>query len=120
MREDSLNHWMEGMKSAPTARRTTTPADPEAHYNAQGLRKLDPVGWWRRRFADAGNPGSQNPGKTETKSAPATQWVQFMAAGGMQGLEPLRREKRVARNRFLMMFFLFLLILCGLFSAMRP
>jgi predicted nucleic acid-binding Zn ribbon protein len=38
----------------------------------------------------------------------------------VQGIEPLRREKRIARNRFLMMFVLFLLILCGVFAVMRP
>ena len=90
--------------------------DPEAHYNALGVRKLDPVGWVRRRAGKKPEP--------RDLSAPEQpdhqKLAQYMAAGGVQGIEPLRREKRIARNRFLMMFVFFLIILCGVFAVMRP
>jgi hypothetical protein len=40
--------------------------------------------------------------------------VRYLAAGNVQGLRPLRYEKRVARNRFFMLLTAFLLILYGL------
>lgn len=90
--------------------------DPKAHYNALGVRKLDPLGWVRRHTEK--QPESKtNPDHIKSEDQ---KWVQYMAAGGVQGIEPLRREKRIARNRFLMMFALFLLILCGIFAVMRP
>ena len=89
--------------------------DPEAHYNAQGVKKLDPMGWIKRQSEK--NPALEN---TDAEQANTTKWVQYMATGGVQGIEPLRREKRIARNRFLLMFTLFLVILCGIFAVMRP
>jgi len=41
--------------------------------------------------------------------------VNFLAAGSIQGLRPLRYERRVARNRFLAFTFVLVLILIGLF-----
>jgi len=90
--------------------------DPEAHYNALGVRKLDPMAWVRRRTGKKSEPKT----KTAPEEADHQKLVQYMAAGGVQGIEPLRREKRIARNRFLMMFLVFLLILCGVFAVMRP
>lgn len=40
--------------------------------------------------------------------------VRYLAAGNVQGLRPLRYEKRVARNRFLMLLAAFIVILYGL------
>lgn len=90
--------------------------DPEAHYNALGVRKIDPVAWVRRRTGK--NPELKN--KPASEQPDHQKLAQYMAAGSVQGIEPLRREKRIARNRFLMMFVLFLLILCGVFAVMRP
>jgi hypothetical protein len=90
--------------------------DPEAHYNALGVRKLDPMAWVRGRVG--GKPEVQR--KSVTEKPKPQKLAQYMAVGGVQGIEPLRREKRIARNRFLMMFVLFLLILCGVFAVMRP
>ena len=87
--------------------------DPTAHYNALGLRKLDPMGWFRRQ----GRQSSNLP-REETADKTSHQWVRYMATGGVQGMEPLGREKRIARNRFLMMFVVFLAILCGIFAVM--
>ena len=41
--------------------------------------------------------------------------VNFLAAGSIQGLRPLRYERRVARNRFLAFTVLLVLVLIGLF-----
>ena len=41
--------------------------------------------------------------------------VNFLAAGSIQGLRPLRYERRVARNRFLAFTTVLVLILIGLF-----
>ena len=73
------------------------------------------MGWIKRQSEK--NPALEN---TDTEQANTTKWVQYMATGGVQGIEPLRREKRIARNRFLLMFTLFLVILCGIFAVMRP
>ena len=41
--------------------------------------------------------------------------MSYLAAGGVQGLRPLRKEKRVARNRFIAFTVFLLLTLAGLF-----
>jgi ABC-type microcin C transport system permease subunit YejB len=41
--------------------------------------------------------------------------VNFLAAGSIQGLRPLRYERRVARNRFLAFTVLLVFVLIGLF-----
>jgi hypothetical protein len=80
-------------------------AEPEvspAHYNEQGLRKYDLFGalrrWRRRRRrGPAANP----------------KLASYLAAGGLDGLKPLRYEKRVARNRCLAVLVLIILIIWG-------
>ncbi len=89
--------------------------DPKSHYNTQGVKKLDPLGWLKRQTEKT--PASES--ETVEKGG-TNKWVHYMATGGVQGLEPLRREKRIARNRFLLMFGIFLLILFGIFAVMRP
>ena len=42
--------------------------------------------------------------------------MSYLAAGGIQGLRPLRYEKRVARNRFIALVIVLLVILLGVFS----
>lgn len=39
--------------------------------------------------------------------------VSYLAAGGVQGLQPLRKEKRVARNRFILFVVFLMLVLLG-------
>ena len=39
--------------------------------------------------------------------------VNYLAAGGVQGLRPLRKEKRVARNRFILFAALLFVVLFG-------
>lgn len=43
--------------------------------------------------------------------------VSYLAAGSLQGLRPMRYEKRVARNRFLVLVAIFLAVLYGIFRA---
>jgi hypothetical protein len=71
------------------------------HYNKLGARKYDLPALWNRLRNHFRGPTTTNP-----------RLVNYLAAGGVHGLRPLRYEKRVARNRFI--FFaaaLFLLLL---------
>jgi hypothetical protein len=70
----------------------TQPPEPAAtsrHFNELGVRKFDLLAVWRRlKKQFAGRPLA-NP-----------KLINYLAAGSIQGLRPLRYEKRVARNRF--------------------
>jgi|KBSSwiStaDraftv2_1062776.scaffolds.fasta_scaffold230508_2 hypothetical protein len=71
------------------------------HYNDLGMRKLDLPGLLRRFGQHLRGPATTNP-----------KLVSYLAAGGIQGLRPLRYEKRIARNRLLVsVVFLFLMLL---------
>jgi hypothetical protein len=79
------------------------------HYNELGVRKydfpalLDRVGNFFR------GPTTMNP-----------KLVSYLAAGGVQGLRPLRKEKRVARNRVIALaIFLFLMGLGVIYMFVR-
>lgn len=68
-----------------------------------------PSGWrerWERFKLHFGATPATNP-----------KLVKYLSAGNLQGLQPLRYEKRIARNRFFFMFFLLLLVLFGLFTV---
>lgn len=74
-------------------------ASPQ-HFNELGVRKYDLAAAWERLKNNFRGPSASNP-----------KLVNYLAAGSIQGLRPLRYEKRVARNRFLVLvFFLFLLL----------
>jgi hypothetical protein len=75
----------------------------EEHYNELGLRKFDLPALLRRM---------QHQVRPQTTAN--AKLVSYLAAGSMQGLRPLRYEKRVARNRFVILAGIFLLILWGL------
>ena len=77
-----------------------------AHYNALGVRKYDLpalLGRIRNHF--------RGPSATNSKL------VSYLAAGGIQGLRPLRYEKRVARYRFIVFVVFLFLMLLGLVAA---
>lgn len=78
--------------------------DAKSHYNELGVRKYDLAAAWRRFINHFHGPAANNP-----------KLVNYLAAGSIQGLRPLRYEKRVARNRFLALAGILLLILWGLF-----
>ena len=72
------------------------------HYNELGVRKYDLPALLRRIAAFFRGPGPANP-----------RLVSYLAAGGVQGLRPLRKEKRVARNRVIALSLFLLLMLLG-------
>jgi hypothetical protein len=76
-------------------------ANTPRHYNELGVRKYDLPAFWRRLRNHFHGPSTSNP-----------KLVSYLAAGGIQGLRPLRYEKRVARNRVIalavILFFTFL------------
>ena len=73
------------------------------HYNDLGVRKYDLPALLRRIRNHFRGPSTNNP-----------KLVSYLAAGGVQGLRPLRYEKRVARNRFLAFVVLLFLALLGI------
>ena len=80
------------------------PATPDL-FNELGVRKYDLAGFFRRlRNHFRGKPVS-NP-----------KLINYLAAGSLHGLRPLRYEKRVARNRFLFLTIVFLLVLWGIIA----
>jgi len=77
-------------------------ATPE-HYNELGIRKYDLPALLRRIRNHFRGPSTNNP-----------KLVHYLAAGGVQGLRPLRYEKRVARNRFIFFVAILFLALLGI------
>ncbi|MCL5099284.1 MAG: hypothetical protein M1608_17465 [Candidatus Omnitrophica bacterium] len=77
---------------------------PPSHVQRQPWRKSNLMSLWRR-FQDYFHGTSPaNP-----------KLVSYLAAGSLQGLRPMRYEKRVARNRFLLLVVFFLAVLYGIF-----
>ena len=76
------------------------------HYNELGVRKYDLPALLARIRKHFRGPATTNP-----------KLVSYLAAGGIQGLRPLRYEKRVARNRFIALVFVLFIVLLGLIAA---
>jgi hypothetical protein len=74
-------------------------------FNDLGVRKYDLPALFQRVRRQFSRPASSNP-----------RLVTYLAAGGVRGLRPLRYEKRVARNRFIALVIVLLVILLGVFS----
>lgn len=86
--------------------RVTNPFATEAtpgHFNELGVRKYDPLATLRRWWSQMRGTATTNP-----------TLVRYLAAGNVQGLKPLRYEKRVARNRFLALLGFFVVMIWGL------
>ena len=73
------------------------------HFNELGVRKYDLAALWRRLHNHFQGPSTANP-----------KLVNYLAAGSLHGLRPMRYEKRVARNRFLFLVAFLLLVLLGI------
>jgi hypothetical protein len=73
-------------------------------FNEQGAHKFNPMAWMERLKRSFRGPPASNP-----------KLVNYLAAGNIQGLRPLRYEKRVARNRFVALTLVLVLVLFGLF-----
>jgi hypothetical protein len=87
------------------------PAEPPAtarHFNELGVRKYDLLSLLERIRKQFQSPPAANP-----------KLVSYLAAGSIQGLRPLRYEKRVARNRCVALAILLLLAFLGIFYALE-
>ena len=80
------------------------PLGTARHYNEMGARKFDLMELVERIKLRFRGPPAANP-----------KLVNYLAAGNIQGLRPLRYEKRVARNRFIALTLLLVVVLFGLF-----
>jgi hypothetical protein len=80
------------------------------HYNELGVRKYDLPALLKRIRNQFSGPSATNP-----------KLVNYLAAGGIQGLRPMRYEKRVARNRLIaLVIFLFVMLLGIIVVFFRP
>lgn len=86
----------------PPAEAATTPD----HYNELGVRKYDLAAFFRRFRNHFQGPTTSNP-----------KLVSYLAAGGIQGLRPMRYEKRVARNRFIALTIVLFFLLLGVLAV---
>jgi hypothetical protein len=73
-----------------------------------GMRKSDFASGWQRFTRHFRGPMTSNP-----------KLVSYLAAGSIQGLQPLRYEKRVARNRFIVLVVCLALALWGIIAILR-
>ena len=73
-------------------------------YNELGLRKYDLMSAWEKLRRQFRGPTAPNP-----------KLVNYLAAGSIQGLRPLRYEKRVARRRFIALAIILAAVLLGIF-----
>jgi len=92
----------EEVKVKPLQPREELDAEAPDHFNELGVRKYDLPALWNRLRNHFRGPTTSNP-----------RLVNYLAAGGVQGLKPLRYEKRVARNRVLVLSVVLFLILLG-------
>ena len=88
--------------------RTENDGTPE-HFNELGVRKYDLPALLTRLRNQFRGPSTTNP-----------KLVSYLAAGGLQGLRPLRYEKRVARNRFIVLVVILFLTLLGIILVFVP
>jgi hypothetical protein len=80
----------------------------DQNYHELGVRKYDLMSLWERIKKEFQGPPAANP-----------KLVSYLAAGSIQGLRPLRYEKRVARNRCIALAVLLLLASLGIFFALE-
>jgi hypothetical protein len=85
--------------------RTAAETDTPDHFNELGVRKYDLPGLFDRLSRHFRRPTASNP-----------RLITYLAAGGVQGLRPLRYERRVARNRFIALVIFLFAILIGIVS----
>jgi hypothetical protein len=90
-----------GNKTPPPAARPKTPSGTRSpSRNREGL--------WPRLMRAFRPPQSSNP-----------RLINYLAAGSIQGLRPLRYEKRVARNRVVALSLILLFIIWGLVAVLQ-
>ena len=79
-------------------------------FNDQGVRKFDLAGWWRRVKQHAPLPAT----------TPGENIVIFIANGKNHGYTSLRKERRVARNRFIILTLVLLGFLWSILTLLIP
>jgi hypothetical protein len=80
------------------------PLTTARHFNELGARKYNLMALVERIKGHFRGPPAANP-----------KLINYLAAGNIQGLRPLRYEKRVARNRFIALTIVFVVVLFGIF-----
>lgn len=108
-KETRRGQFREPVFEAVDHQRVTMPSEREnttEQYNDLGVRKYDLAGAWRRFARHFRGPPASNP-----------KLINYLAAGSIQGLRPLRYEKRVARNRVLVLALILALMLVGIISV---
>ena len=78
---------------------------PSANHHELGVRKDDFASTWERLKNHFRGPAASNP-----------KLVHYLSAGSIQGLRPLRYEKRVARNRFILLAVVLVLALWAIIA----
>jgi hypothetical protein len=78
------------------------------HQNQLDVRKSDLNSSWKRLKNHFRGPPTSNP-----------KLVNYLAAGSIQGLRPLRYERRVARNRFIFSVLILVAVLWGLIAILK-
>ena len=94
------------LEPSPGAPEPSEPPGTPAHFNDLGVRKYDLAAAWRRLQLHFRGPAASNP-----------RLINYLAAGSIQGLRPLRYEKRVARNRVLALTLILLVVLWGIIAT---
>ena len=79
-------------------------------YNDQGLRKFDLYGWWQRLKQRECLP----------VTTPDEKVVTYLVAGRNVGYLALRKEQRVARNRFIILTLALIALLWTVLSLLIP
>lgn len=88
-------------------RMQTEPAPPPERTEQLGVRKPETWSVWQRIKKSFHSPPASNP-----------KLLNYLAAGSIHGLRPLRYEKRVARNRFLLLAAALAIMLWGLLAVL--
>jgi len=126
-----LTHHLEQQKAQPRLRSTAMPHSPplsQTRASEPIFEKVDHVGISTSEHESAPQR-SDRPGSNQFVLfklwSRLTNWfrtpppanpklLNLLAAGNIQGLRPLRYEKRVERNRFIFLVAIFLLMLWGI------
>ena len=89
---------------------TMPEADPANLFNEQGMRKFDLYGWWQQIKTAKALP----------EPNPNEKLVTYLATGRNHGYTALRRETRVARNRFILLAIVLIAVLWSILSLLIP
>ena len=101
---ESPREHFEDVDHAPL--QASAPQPRREQFNDMGVRKYDLAAAWQRFKDGFKRPPASNP-----------KLVNYLAAGSIQGLRPLRYEKRVARNRFVFLVVVLVLMLWGILAV---